>query len=322
MSHSLGVSTDRSPITKTAEQQHGVVSLDQLRSAGVTDKTIRYRISTGEWTRTARRIFAIGGTPPSVGRSLWTAYLSRDRAVISGRSAAAIHRFDRSVHPTMPEMTVPFTNDGRSSVASITRSQFFNHLEISNVQGLPVTSPAETLFTVAQWFHPKRTERILDDLLLKNEAIIESIKYIYERGQGHRVRGMAVMRPLVLERLIEAFVPSESALEQLALEVFSHRDIPPFTKQLPLPWAPSAGRLDLCVQAWNLIIELDGRTWHARTEAFERDRDRDNAAVAAGYVVMRFTWKALTKTPYRAVDRVLAYGQVRNSPTSVHQPDV
>ena len=42
-----------------------------------------------------------------------------------------------------------------------------------------------------------------------------------------------------------------------------------------------------------LIVELDGRDTHMTTAAFERDRARDRALAAAGWRVVRVTWRQL-----------------------------
>jgi very-short-patch-repair endonuclease len=50
------------------------------------------------------------------------------------------------------------------------------------------------------------------------------------------------------------------------------------------------GRVDLLVGD-RLVIELDGAAWHGGIADFERDRARDRALIARGYVVMRATYR-------------------------------
>ena len=47
--------------------------------------------------------------------------------------------------------------------------------------------------------------------------------------------------------------------------------------------------------AHNLIVEVDGFEFHGTRQAFERDRRKDAALVAAGYRVVRITWRRLTR---------------------------
>ena len=55
------------------------------------------------------------------------------------------------------------------------------------------------------------------------------------------------------------------------------------------------GRRDFVYQRQRVILELDGRRWHSRDQDFETDRERDNAAVLAGYRPLRFTWRQVTR---------------------------
>jgi very-short-patch-repair endonuclease len=53
-----------------------------------------------------------------------------------------------------------------------------------------------------------------------------------------------------------------------------------------------------------LIVEIDGYATHGDRTAFERDRRRDQALVAAGYRVIRITWRQLTTEPYAVIARL------------------
>ena len=50
-----------------------------------------------------------------------------------------------------------------------------------------------------------------------------------------------------------------------------------------------------------LIVEVDGYPFHSGRRAFERDRRRDQAHIAAGYTVIRVTWRQLTEAPLMVV---------------------
>jgi very-short-patch-repair endonuclease len=74
----------------------------------------------------------------------------------------------------------------------------------------------------------------------------------------------------------------------------------PLTKGLPKPLRNHLIRLrDRTIEADNyfkdhgVIVELDGRTYHEREAAYESDRSRDSAALAARIVTMRVTWRRL-----------------------------
>jgi very-short-patch-repair endonuclease len=55
-----------------------------------------------------------------------------------------------------------------------------------------------------------------------------------------------------------------------------------------------------------LIVELDGRRFHDHSRSFESDRDRDANLLAAGYRVVRVTWRRLIQQPEREAARLRA----------------
>ena len=54
-----------------------------------------------------------------------------------------------------------------------------------------------------------------------------------------------------------------------------------------------------------LVVEVDGRAFHGATR-FQSDRTRQNALVAAGCTVLRYTWEDLTKRPAEVVAQIRA----------------
>jgi very-short-patch-repair endonuclease len=53
--------------------------------------------------------------------------------------------------------------------------------------------------------------------------------------------------------------------------------------------------VDCVWRSSRLIAELDGRAIHGTVRAFERDRARDRALGAAGWRVIRITWRQLNQ---------------------------
>jgi very-short-patch-repair endonuclease len=251
----------------------------------------------------------VNGAPVTKLQECAVALLSRPDAVLSGRAAAWLHGFSGVAKPAVPEITVPSTASGRSSVAKVRRSQHFRHIRVTEVAGLVVASPVETIFRMAEYVGSARLIRFIDDQLLRSADSVAELGDVYFRHQGERLRGMAKLRPILLDRFEDSESPTESALEAIAAALFTQCDLPEIVRQVPLPWAPEAGRVDFLVPDWGVIIELDGRRWHARSEAFESDRARDNAAAAAGYTVLRFTWRMLTTEPDRCLDQIVAAGR-------------
>jgi very-short-patch-repair endonuclease len=66
-----------------------------------------------------------------------------------------------------------------------------------------------------------------------------------------------------------------------------------------------------------VIVEVDGFAFHHTRAAFERDRARDRALHAAGYVVLRSTWRQLIDEPEAVVAALAAALAQRRSASSV-----
>ena len=66
------------------------------------------------------------------------------------------------------------------------------------------------------------------------------------------------------------------------------------------------GHGDLVFDAARLVVELDGWAYHTDPDRFQRDRARQNRIVAAGWRVLRFTWRDLTERPAAVVAAIRA----------------
>ena len=73
-------------------------------------------------------------------------------------------------------------------------------------------------------------------------------------------------------------------------------------------WKPNqmvAGwEIDFFFRHARVVIEVDGYAFHSDPTAFNRDRQKQNALVLAGYHVLRFTWIDLTQYPDRVIAEV------------------
>ena len=63
---------------------------------------------------------------------------------------------------------------------------------------------------------------------------------------------------------------------------------------------------DFYFPAHRLVVETDGWDTHRTRQAFEDDRAKDAALTAAGYPVVRFTWRQLRDDPQTVADRLKA----------------
>ena len=264
-----------------ASRQHGVVTRAQLEALGLSADQIKRRLGSAHLAAVHRGVFAVGHDSLSP-QARWTAALLAvgDGAVLSHRSAAAL--WDFASEGAQPEVTLP--RSSRRGPAIRTHRAVVPDDEQQSVDGIAVTSPSRTLLDLAATMPLRFLERAhreahvlglpidLDDLLAR---------YPGRRGT-RKVRS-----------LLGAPIP-KSRLESKFRRFLKARGIPlPDAINVLLPW----GEADCVWWDAHLTVELDGHSTHRTRAQFERDRARDRQAVAAGWRVVRITWRQLAEEP-------------------------
>ncbi|MGH8874676.1 MAG: type IV toxin-antitoxin system AbiEi family antitoxin domain-containing protein [Acidimicrobiia bacterium] len=295
-------------VEELARRQHGAFSFEQALAAGATQSMIKARLGTGAWRRVAPGVYALAGVPHSWYRELMAATLTRRRAVVSGRAAAALHELT-GFRRCRPEITVPSSVNARAKLFTVRRSSHYFGLAKTVVRRIPVTTVAETLVSVAAVVPRERLEAALDDALVGR--LVRPTEFDPVLARYDRFPGAPALRSLLEERA-GGWVPPASELERALYSLLDMPGIPPYVRQASFPWSPSGPeQVDALIPVWALIAEGDGRRWHSRLRDFERDRDRDNQALAHGYRTMRFTYQMLMHDRQRSYELLLQAGGAR-----------
>ena len=87
---------------------------------------------------------------------------------------------------------------------------------------------------------------------------------------------------------------SESELESAVIRVLRKASLSLPERHVVVEWE-RCHRLDFFYPTHNLIVEVDGRRWHASRKRFLADRYRDNAALLEGKRVIRLTWEDVVR---------------------------
>jgi hypothetical protein len=293
-----------------AASQHGVITRIQAVEAGATNDGIQHRLVTGAWNRMAPGVYSVASAPATWERDLAASILSRPGSLACRRSAARLHGLE-GFRTSRPEIVIPYGGNARSGLATVRRSVYFDDLGRTRIRGLPTTDLPETLFMVAGVVGDDRLDRLVDGLLSAGRCSIDELNDIHIRHLGDRIPGIARFERTLVTRQTHAYVPPASELERRLLRLLGQPGVPEATLQHPLPWSSGPQRVDAFVADWKLIVEADGRAWHARVADFERDRERDNAATAHGIAVLRFTWSMLTRRFARCVELLVQAGAHR-----------
>jgi len=148
-------------------------------------------------------------------------------------------------------------------------------------------------------------EPAVDDLLASGRLRIDQLQRRHLEWIGSRRAGLELMRGIIEVRSVDGFEPPRSELERLLYEVLDRPGMPECVRQAAFPGAP-VRRADAIIESCRLIIEADGRCWHARVAAFIEDRQRDRLALRHGYATLRFTYDELRHDPDGVFADILA----------------
>jgi very-short-patch-repair endonuclease len=157
---------------------------------------------------------------------------------------------------------------------------------------IPVTSPARTLIDLATVLEPSRLETAVNSADKRDLIDPERLRWEIEAHRG--TAGVPALRNL-LDRA--TFSLTDSELERRFLRLVRRAGLPPPETQQRV----NGYRVDFYWPELKLIIETDGIRYHRTPTQQSRDRARDQAHVAAGFVALRFTHAQVCYDPEHVV---------------------
>jgi very-short-patch-repair endonuclease len=275
-----------------AERQHGVVAHRQLVEMGLRRGAVEGRLRRGALHRLHAGVYAVGHRVLSrEGRWMAAVLACGPEAVLSHRSAAALWGI-RHHHAGGIEVTTP--RKWRSTATIRRRRALLPADEVTELNGIPVTTPPRTIFDLAAGSSAHEVESALRQAEFLRLYDSLSLPHLLERYPGHR--GVRAIRA-ALARRAESPGRTRSRLEERFLPFIDRH-------RLPRPhfnaWLEAGGerqQVDCLWPAARQIVELDGWEGHGTRAAFRSDRARDRRLRVAGYGVTRIAWSQLDDEP-------------------------
>ncbi len=219
--------------------------------------------------------------------------------VVSHTSAASIHRYGLVEVPTVVHVTVP--HGGKPRRLEGTQVHWSRSLTADDVSD-GYTRPLRTALDCATTLSFAHALAVADSALSYSDFGEYELRLAAarspERGRARRCRVAGAADP-------RADNPFESVLRALAIEA----GLVMVEPQVPIALARRTVRVDLADRRRRLVIEGDSYTHHGTRAAFRDDCDRYNDLVAAGWIVLRFTWEHVMLHPdkvRRAIAEVIA----------------
>jgi G:T-mismatch repair DNA endonuclease (very short patch repair protein) len=223
-------------------------------------------------------------------------------AAVSHQAAAALWRF-LGFDVELVEVTVPVTRKRKDGPGIVHRGMLLPR-DVTVIDGIPVTTPARTLFDIAATAPRPLVEEALDDALHRSIVTIAALRGRLERTAKRGRPGVNAMRSLLDARDPSAEVP-QSAFETRLLRLLTRGKVPPPVLQHPVYDDKGiVGMIDFAWPKERVALEADGFRWHSARTRFERDRARRNRLTVLGWRVIHVTWTALTHEPEIVLDSV------------------
>src|SRR4051812_3924997 len=273
-------------IGRLAAFQHGVVAREQLRELGLSDKNIDYRIHVGRLVVVFRGVYGVGHARLSrEGRWSSATLACGPKAVLSHADAAACWGL-MPTRGTLAHVSTPLRGGRNPNPRRIVlhRVGTLQDGERTVNDGIPITTPARTLLDIASVVRP----RVLEDAIAQADHLelfdLTTVRRVLDAHP--RQHGAPALRALLGRLDGTDIADTRSGLEVALLQLCDDYNLPvPYVNHLV-----AGVTVDFFWPSARLVVETDGFRFHRTPTVFERDRDRDQLLLLAGYRVARFTY--------------------------------
>jgi very-short-patch-repair endonuclease len=286
-----------------AEEQHSVVSVEQMLGCGANRMWICRRSANGIIVKAGPAAYRVGGVKPTFLNRAMAAVLScRAPVFVSHRSAAFLHGIEPVLEPLTVEITVPRHRRprGRAGVR-VHESRAFDLAEPMVRQGIPVTGVARTVLDCAPMF--ERPIRLLDDALRQRIVTWDELWRCY---LGHNVAGRNVrpFREILLER--DGNSPPVGEFASRMAEMLTAAGLPAPVFEHRVVVDGHEYHLDLAWPNRMVAVECNDAGSHHTPKAFRRDPMKRNRCERAGWRYLEFTWRELIDNPTEVLALIAA----------------
>jgi hypothetical protein len=269
-------------VLRLADRQWGVIARWQLERCGVSGSAISRWVASGRLHRIYPGVYAVGHRAISIEGRLLAAVL------YAGRGAALSHATAArwwNLIPYLPD-TAHVTSPRRRRSLNSVRVQHAPGIVRVVHRGLPVTTVARTLLDLASVAPLDRLRAAVAEADYQRRLDLDAIDALMVNGRSGSAtlrRALALHHPQYAHTL--------SPLEDRFLDLCVRHRIP-----LPEVNVMIAGhKVDAVWRERRLVVELDGEPAHGTEVRIARDRDRELTLRTAGYSVLRYSWRQVTR---------------------------
>lgn len=295
-------------IARIAASQHGIVARCQLTAAGMRESTIGDWIEAGHLHGIHRGVYAVGHRLiAKEGEWLAAVLACGEGAVLShgcaGQLQAMVARQERiALHVSLPTR-------GRRKLPGIVvhRPRSLDPRDKTTRFRIPTTTATRTVWDLASTLPPLQTRRAFEQAEKLN--VLNRARLIQLSELSPSRRGSALIRELLADRPLP-LAETRSWLEELLLTICTDHHLP-----LPAVNVPLVGyEVDFLWPRHRFVVEADGGQHRGRQR--DRDNERDIRLGRAGYLVRRYSSRAMGSEGAIAAEIVEILSERRSGPVT------
>lgn len=284
-----------------AARQHGVASRRHAASVGLDASRVATRKRSGSLLEPAPGVLVVAGTEPTFRQRAMVAALAGRGTVVSHRAAALLHDFD-DVTSAPVEVTVRRGRFPSLEGVVVHRATPLDVVDITEVDGIPVTTVARTLCDLGAVLDQNDVERCLDGALRRGTSeqhVRDTLRRVHRPGPS----GTATLNRILADPRRTGGIPA-TWFERLVRRALEAPDLPPVVLQHEVrAGGRVVARFDAALPEWKVGVEAHSAEWHDRPGRVWRDLERDNHVKALGWSVIYVTW-TLAQRPAEVLDLV------------------
>jgi hypothetical protein len=272
-----------------------VVTLGQLKLAGLTASGVRNRVRAGRLYPVHRGVYAVGHSRlTGYGRTMAAVLAYGPRAVASHRTAGGLQGLREDNSPRT-DISLPLQSARSRTGIHAHASPTLRPQDVTKRHGIPCTTVARTLLDLPDVVPRRQVERALEQAEIMRVFDLDELQDVLDRANGRH--GAGVLRDLLAELDDEPGLTAND-LEDRFLELCRNAGLPPpaVNQWLKVDDGPPI-KADFVWTTERLIVETDGWGSHGTRHGFESDRRRDQRARLAGWEPVRFTRRQVLTEP-------------------------
>jgi Transcriptional regulator, AbiEi antitoxin len=266
--------------------QPTIFTVDQARAHGWTASALRHAVTTGRLVRLRRGVYCDAASSAAPALHAAAVTLTRRGAVVSHRSAAALHGVPMlGAVPRLPELTVAPRTGANLPGVHLHRASL-PPADVVCIDGVDVTGPARTAIDIARHHPALSAVAVMDNALHRGLVCDDDLARVIDEcrcwpgiRRARAAYGLADGR-------------SESALESVSRLRMTQLAIPAPALQTTIfdEFGRLVARVDFYWDEFGVYGEADGRAKYVDRQSLWAEKEREDELGRLGLVAARWGW--------------------------------